>query len=361
MLRACLPGDNERFEAAKADRVIEIDGSFGEGGGQLVRTAVALSAITGKSVRLQNVRANRDRPGLAPQHLAAVRAVGSLCAAECTGLDLRSQAFTFAPGALRGGAFRIDVGTAGSVTLVLQALLPVLTCAPVPSRVTVVGGTDVRAAPPFDYLWHVLLALLGRMGIGVECRADPARLLPARRRRGRGDRCARAAAPARRSMPRRDPRTSMASRTWRTSLRTSPSGCARRRLRGSTPYPAHIDTATLGGAEAIGPGGAIVVWARTGETVLGAGRVAQRGVRAETLGDESGAELAADLAAGAALDVHAADQILVYLALAGGGGFTARTVSSHARTAIWLIEQFLPVRFEVGTAGDLARVEVRGR
>jgi RNA 3'-terminal phosphate cyclase (ATP) len=95
--------------------------------------------------------------------------------------------------------------------------------------------------------------------------------------------------------------------------------------------------------------------------VLGAGRVAQRGVRAETLGDEAGAELAADLAAGAALDIHAADQVLVYLALAGGGSFTTRVVTSHARTAIWLIEQFLPVRFEVDTTGSLARVEVRKR
>ncbi|HET9042845.1 MAG TPA: RNA 3'-terminal phosphate cyclase [Burkholderiales bacterium] len=360
MLRACLPGDNERFEAAKADRVIEIDGSHGEGGGQTVRTAVALSAITGKSVRLQNVRANRDRPGLAPQHLAAVRAVGSLCAAEYTGLALRSQAFTFAPGALRGGAFRIDVGTAGSVTLVLQALLPVLTCAPVPSRVTVVGGTDVRAAPPFDYLGHVLLALLGRMGIGVECRLIRRGYYP----RGGGE-VEVTVAPARPrpleldasgGPPHIDGLAHVANLPAHIAERMRAAALAR-----LDAYPAHIDTATLGGAEAIGPGGAIVVWARAGETVLGAGRVAQRGVRAETLGDESGAELAADLAAGAALDVHAADQILVYLALAGGGGFTARTVSSHARTAIWLIEQFLPVRFEVGTAGDLARVEVRGR
>jgi RNA 3'-terminal phosphate cyclase (ATP) len=124
---------------------------------------------------------------------------------------------------------------------------------------------------------------------------------------------------------------------------------------------AHVDTAVLGGAEAIGQGGAIVLWARAGHTMLGAGRVAQRGVRAETLGDQAGAELAADLAAGAALDVHAADQLLVYLALAGSGSFTTREVTGHARTAMWLIERFLPVRFEAGATGTLARVEVRKR
>lgn len=340
--------------------MFEIDGFHGEGGGQLVRTAVALSAITGRSVRLQNVRAKRDRTGLAPQHLAAVRAVGTLCAAECTGLDLRSQAFTFAPGAMRGGEFRFDVGTAGSVTLVLQALLPVLACAPGPARVTVVGGTDVRAAPPFDYLCHVLLALLGRMGIRVECRAIRRGYYP----RGGGE-VEVVVTPARPRPLALDASHLPRSIEGRAHVANLPAHIAERMrtaaLARLDAFPARIDTATLGGAEAIGPGGAIVVWARAGETVLGAGRVAQRGVRAETLGDEAGAELAADLAAGAALDVHAADQILVYLALAGGGGFTARTVSSHARTAIWLIEQFLPVRFEVGTAGDLARVEVRGR
>jgi RNA 3'-terminal phosphate cyclase (ATP) len=117
----------------------------------------------------------------------------------------------------------------------------------------------------------------------------------------------------------------------------------------------------LGGADAIGQGGAIALWTAAGQGGPGAGRVAQRGVRAETLGDEAGAELAADFAAGAALDVHAADQLLVWLALAGGGSFTARAVTSHARTAMWLIAQFLPVRFEVDASDRLARIRVRPR
>jgi RNA 3'-terminal phosphate cyclase (ATP) len=117
----------------------------------------------------------------------------------------------------------------------------------------------------------------------------------------------------------------------------------------------------LGGEGAIGQGGAIVLWARTEQAVLGAARVAERGVRAETLGADAGAEIDADLAAGEALDRHAADQLLVYLALAGGGSFTTRALTSHARTAMWLIEQFLPVRFEITQAGSLERVRVRAR
>lgn len=340
--------------------MLEIDGAYGEGGGQLVRTAVALSAITGKAVRLANVRAKRDKPGLAPQHLAAVRAVAAVCGAESEGLELRSQAFTFTPGALRGGAFRFDVGTAGSVTLVLQALLPVLACAPEAARVTVVGGTDVRAAPPLDYLAHVLLALVDRMGVRIALRTARRGYYP----RGGGE--VEAAVTPVRPSPLVVEATHAPSRVdGLAHVANLPAHIAERMRAAALAQlgaaPARVETHVLGGDEAIGQGGAIVLWARTDETVLGAGRVAERGVRAETVGDAAGGELAADLAAGAALDVHAADQILVWLALAGGGRFSARTFTSHARTAVWLIEQFLPVRFDVGADGALARIEVHRR
>jgi RNA 3'-phosphate cyclase len=340
--------------------MVELDGSYGEGGGQLVRTAVALAAIAGKPVRIANVRARRAKPGLAPQHLAAVRAVASLCAAECSGLEPRSREFGFSPGRLAGGEHRFEVGTAGSVTLVLQALLPVLACAPERSRIAVTGGTDVRAAPPLDYFRHVLLELLGRMGVNVRCGV---------RRRGyypRGDgEVEISAAPGRPRATDFKGGAGAAKIEGLAHVGNLPAHIAER-MRGAALEAlggrrARIDTAILGKAEASGQGGAIVLWARAACSTLGAGRVAERGVRAEKLGTGAGAELAADLAAGAALDAHAADQLLVWLALAGGGSFTTRALSSHARTAIWLIEQFLPVRFAVAESGGLARVEVGGR
>ena len=323
----------------------EIDGAWGEGGGQLIRTAVALAAITHTPIRVRNVRANRQPPGLAPQHLTAMRAVATLCGAQTRGLELRATAFDFTPGPIMAGEFRFDVGTAGSLTLLAQALLPVLASAPGPCTVRLIGGTDVRAAPPFDYFRQVLLAHLAALGVPVRCTLRRRGYYP----RGGGE-IELATVPAR---PRAlcfvdgvSPHTI--------------AGCAH-----TDHLPRHVATRMIDAvrahlprqtseieaevaAESANPGGSIVLWTRDGGSVLGAGRVAERGVRAETLGAAVGSELAADLAAGVALDVHAADQLLVWLALADGESvFTAREVTHHARTAMWLIEQFVPVQFEI--------------
>lgn len=164
-----LPPPREREIAkTKGGALLEIDGAYGEGGGQLLRTALALSAVTGQAMRVHNIRGGRDKPGLAPQHLAAARAVAAVCGATAEGLELRSQQISFSPSRLRGGQYRFDVGTAGSVTLVLQALLPAMIATADRFEVSVTGGTDVRAAPPIDYLGEVLLAHLARMGAEVE-------------------------------------------------------------------------------------------------------------------------------------------------------------------------------------------------
>lgn len=343
--------------------MLEIDGSHGEGGGQLLRTAVALAALTGTAIRFHSIRAKRDNPGLAPQHLAAVRAVAELCGARVDGLALYSREIVFEPRRLRGGEFRFDVGTAGSATLVLQALLPVMTVAEAGVRVEVSGGTDVRGAPPVDYLHQVLLPLLARMGVDV-------RLVT--RRRGyypRGGGAVEVSVKPVRVKPLRllhpgkllriDGRAHVANLPLQIAERMS--AAARERLK-SCEGPVHCETVSLGSEEAIGQGGAVAMWAQCEHTVLGAARVAERGVRAETLGAAVGAELAADLAARATVDIHAADQILVYAALAGGeSSFTTRELTNHAQSAMWLIEQFLPVRFAAVPQGALTVIVVAPR
>jgi len=317
--------------------MIEVDGSTGEGGGQLLRTAVALSAITGRRLRIVRIRARRERPGLAAQHLAAVRAVGTLCDARIDGLEPGSQEIDFDPGAPRAGTHVFEIGTAGSVTLVLQALMPVMLAAPARTTVRVVGGTDVRAAPEV-----VRRGYYPRGGGEVECEVEPSTLQP---------------------VDLGDPGT-LASIEAFSHVANLPTHVAQRMASaarealGGLPEPL-LHVAVDGPEQAVGPGGAIVLRARTARSVLGAGRVAQRGIPAERLGAEAAAELRGDLASCAALDTHAADQLLVHLALAGAGSrFTTRAITSHASTAMWLIERFLPVRFEVDRQSSFATVRV---
>src|SRR3990170_1510026 len=147
---------------------MEIDGAHGEGGGQLLRNSAALAAVTGIPIRVKNIRAGRPKPGLAAQHLTALQAVAALADATVEGLNVGSREVTIAPGRLRGGRFSFDVGTAGSVTLVLQACLPAALRAPEPTELTLIGGTDVKWSPPVDYFRFVFLPLLARMGGRVE-------------------------------------------------------------------------------------------------------------------------------------------------------------------------------------------------
>src|SRR5437879_5217026 len=132
--------------------LIRIDGTFGEGGGQILRTSLSLSLVTGKAFRIDQIRAGREKPGLLRQHLTAVLAAAEVSGAEVEGATLGSMSLTFSPGKVRSGEYRFAVGTAGSGTLVFQTVLPALMLAPGASRVAIEGGTHNHAAPPFDFL-----------------------------------------------------------------------------------------------------------------------------------------------------------------------------------------------------------------
>ncbi|MDO8248363.1 MAG: RNA 3'-terminal phosphate cyclase, partial [Rhodoferax sp.] len=255
--------------------MIEIDGSHGEGGGQLLRMAVALAAITGQALRVRNVRARRANPGLAPQHLAAVKAVAALCGAEAQGLQVKSQEIVFHPRALRGGEFQFDVGTAGSVTLVLQAVLPVaLACAqPVVMRIT--GGTDVRDAPPLDYFRHVFLPLLSRMGGRVSLAVERRGYYP----RGGGEIRLEVQAGASLQPLVLETRGALRELGGITHTANLPAHITARMARAAQqalpllPAP-QIEQQLLAWPQAMGQGGAIVLWALSEGGVLGAAATA---------------------------------------------------------------------------------------
>jgi len=342
--------------------MLEIPGDTGEGGGQIARMAIALAAVTGVPIRLTRIRAKRPKPGLAAQHLTALRAVAAVAGGDIEGLALGATEVAFRPRPIEGGEYRFDVGTAGSVTLLAQALMPVLVCAPRPSTVRLVGGTDVRGAPPLDYLRYVLLPLLARCGVDARIACMRRGYYP----RGGGE-----VELSVRPAPVRSPGrlASDALRSIRAFVHTAklPEHVALRMRDAALSQLAglRVETALDAQAASSGPGGAIVLAADRGATVLGAGRVAERGVRAEALGEAAAAELARDLALDVALDVHAADQLIVYLALACASGssasFTTAEASLHTTTAIWLAERFLPVRFTVEQRDRYVQVECVGR
>lgn len=333
--------------------MLEIDGSQGEGGGQLVRCAVALAALTGTPIRLTRVRSKRHPPGLAAQHLAAVRCVAALCGAETPGLALHARDIGFVPGPVRGGFFHLDVGTAGSAVLVLQAAVPVALVAPAPVTLLVSGGTDVHGAPAFDYAQGVWQPLLRRIGLDVTLHAERRGYFP------RGGGLVRAE--IRPGVPR---------------ALSLPGPGAVRGIGGvahSAGLPAHVvermaahaeerlsrhgtvalRRLMLGSGKAVGTGGAIALWADCEGAPVGASAVARRGVRAEAVAEEAASELAADLDTGANLDLHASDQLPVYLARAGGPSeYVVRRDSRHAATVRWLLGRFLDVRWETRATPD---------
>ena len=160
--------------------MIEIDGSFGEGGGQIVRTAVALSAVTGKSVQIKQIRQGRPKPGLAPQHACALSALADICKGKTSGIAPGSSEITFMPGEIRGGHHKVKIGTAGSITLLMQCLLPALLKADGPSTLEVEGGTDVEWAPTVDYFRNVFLPALACFWRQSQFRSRTERILSQR-------------------------------------------------------------------------------------------------------------------------------------------------------------------------------------
>jgi len=340
--------------------VIEIDGSQGEGGGQVLRTALALSLATGRAFRIVNVRANRERPGLQRQHLTAVHAAQAVGEARVTGAALGSRAVTFVPGAVRPGEYRFAVGTAGSTTLVLQAILPALLFAPGPGEVTVEGGTHNPAAPPFEFLARSLAPRLERLG---------ARLSPALERHGffpaGGGRVRVAIEPAREpgrlellewGRVRSILATGIVSRLPEHIARAECDVVASRL--GLEPAALAVESVR----DPAGPGNALVVTVETDsglEVFTGVGR---RGLPAEDVAETVVAEVREYLDADVPVGRHLADQLLAPLALAAGGGFRTLKPTAHARTVAEVIGAFLPVdvRFE-HEAGPAWRVEVSRR
>ncbi|MBU4447762.1 MAG: RNA 3'-phosphate cyclase [Proteobacteria bacterium] len=339
--------------------MLSLDGSYGEGGGQILRTALALAALTGVPVRIERIRARRSKPGLRPQHLTAVQAVARVSQAEVTGAHLGSQALTFRPRTPQGGHYRFDVaektGSAGAVTLVAQALLPPLVKVKSPATVILKGGTHVPWSPPAHYLSQVFLPALAVMGAEVEMALEHWGWYP----RGGGEvRLTISGARPLIGVQWHTPAKSSAFRALSAAAKL-PEHVARRqaaRLTARLDATVPVEIIPAGGLD---PGSLVFVWGpQAGFAALGA-----RGKPAEQVADEAAEAYLAFRASGAALDRHLADQILIYLALAKGPSrFTTEAVTSHLLTNVWVIEQFLGPTFEIkGALGERGEISCQGQ
>ncbi len=345
--------------------LVRIDGSYGEGGGSIFRYALALASVSLTPVEVYNIRAKRGKPGLRPQHLSAAKLLVQMTDAEAEGLRVGSTRVRFIPRERRGGRYRFDVGTAGSVSLIIQAVLPVALFADSPVEVKLTGGTDVPMAPPIDYMRFVFTRNLGLMGAQAEVellrrghyprgggrvilRVRPVRGLSSIELTERGEvegifGVAHAA-----KLPRH------------VAERIAES--ARERLReAGVDADIRIDWSP---DEHLGPGAGITLWAdcSSGST-LGGDSLGKRSKPSEVVGREAAEELLSELKPGAAFDRHTGDMIIPYLALARGRSTVTLTeFTSHAESNVWLVERMLGVRFEVAKDGPrwLLRAEGAG-
>jgi RNA 3'-terminal phosphate cyclase (ATP) len=321
-----------------------IDGAEGEGGGQIVRTALGLSLVTGRPFRLVNIRARRERPGLLRQHLTAVEAAARIGDAHVEGARLRSLVLDFAPGAVRPGDYSFDVGTAGSVTLVLATVLPALLAAKAPSRLTLIGGTHNPLAPPFDFLARVLVTTLARMGANVRVELVRHGFYPA----GGGEvHCEIVPSPLAPLLL--TERGSIVRRRAEAIVSNLPLAIAERELR-----VVGWEDAEARPVESAGPGNAVLLHVEAEHASELVTAFGAKGVPAERVAEQAVAEMERYLAADVPVGEHLADQLLVYLALAGGA-FRTLPLSSHARTNAKLIERFLPVKLAL--SAGMVRIE----
>jgi RNA 3'-terminal phosphate cyclase (ATP) len=340
--------------------LITINGA--SGGGQMLRNAVALSAVTGRPVRVVNIRSGRPRPGLQPQHLAGVRAVAEVCGAELTGGEIGSREIAFVPRPIEARrGWRIDVGTAGSVALIFQSLLPALAHAAGESGLTLTGGTDVPFAPPFEYLQHVLRPALAQLGPTVELQLIGRGFYP----RGGGEvRAHVTPAPVHPiSWIERGRITRIRGRSYSLGLpehiAVRMRDAAQRLVSSACPkVEIELEVTTSGHSTGCG----IALWAETDTgRALGSSSLGERGKPAERVGEEAANALLRELRTKAAVDSHLADQLIVWLATAQGPSeFTTSRLTDHLTNAITVAEAMTEARFTVG-AGEPATIRCTGR
>ena len=328
--------------------MIEIDGSYKEGGGQIIITASGLSALTGESFRIFNIRSGRENPGLEEHHFQAIKAIKKLCNAEVKGLELGSTELEFKPGKITKKQLSIDIRTAGSTALVLQALL--IPAVKHSLRIDINGGATFNLwAPSIPYLQNILCFILGSFGYDVNIRIDRHGFYP----KG-GARVFAQTKEAKELLAVNLEKqgkligisgTSYASEQLKKGQVAERQKNSAIKLLSELECPIYIDVNYV---NSICPGSGIFLKADFENCVLGYDVVGEKGKYSEKVGEETAKGLINEIESGATLDKFMTDQILPYMALTDHDSkVRVMEVTNHAQTNIWLIEKFLPVKFEV--------------
>jgi RNA 3'-terminal phosphate cyclase (ATP) len=346
--------------------ILKIDGSYGEGGGQILRTALSLSCVFERPIEITNIRRSRKKPGLMPQHLTAVKAAATVSNAGVEGAELSSTKLRFSPGHLTGGEYLFDVsekkGSAGSTSLILQTILLPLCFAEHSSSVSVIGGTHVPWSPSFHYLKYVFLPALSRLGVQAELNIGKWGWYPIG-----GGKVIASVTPKRAFIPVIvTERGKLVRVTGISAVSNLPREIAERQKRqallslGQRGIEANIEIVS---APSPGKGTFVFLLAEYENITVVFDSLGAIGKRAEEVADEACKALFEYIEAGGALDPHLADQIIPYLALASGPStFTTSRITQHLLTNIWVVKQFVDVEIHVeGKEGEPGKVSVQGR
>ena len=334
--------------------MIRIDGSYGEGGGQMLRSSLSLSLITGVPVTLEKIRAGRKKPGLMRQHMTAVRAAAEVGGANVVGNEPNSQDLVFKPGKIQAGSYRFAVGTAGSCTLILQTILPALSLAEGESEVELEGGTHNTMAPPFEFLKHTFLPLLEKIS-GAEISADLVRhgFYPA------GGGVFRVRIKPASSKPTKHikllERGKIIKREGVAMVSKLSNDIASRelkKLRGILSWE-ETETRIERINDSPGPGNVVMalVSSECGVTEIFTG-FGKLGVSAEEVARDVAKETQAYISADVPVGTHLADQLLLPMALAGGGEFRTMPLTLHCETNLHVIGKFLPIGADIEKGND---------
>lgn len=334
--------------------MIKIDGSYGEGGGQILRSAIALSCITGKEIEVFNIRANRPKPGLAPQHLRGIEIAKQISGASVEGLRLGSTRILFRPGVVKGGDYKIDIGTAGSITLILQTILPPLLFADKPSRLEIIGGTDVAWSPTIDYFENVTMRALREMNCSLRVKLIARGYYP----KG-GGRVIIEVEPSR--ICGREFLDVNEKIRGVSHCQNLPAHVAERQKESAIRYllekglSAEIKAEVLSG---VSTGSGVTIWSG----YKGGSSLGEKGKRAEDVGIESARNFYEEFSAKGIFDSHLADQLMIFGAIAvGKTKYTTTRFTEHLRSNEYVIKSFFGENLKLNEVKGSVEITGKGR